>query len=87
MIKVHLYGYIASLKDSMCAYIKSAHKWHFTLNDMAIEGSIVGDDASANKSDWIPPEVDHIILPLDSTPATPRHYPNRQRQPADRYQS
>ena len=54
---------------------------------MAVEGSTVGDDASANKSDWIPPEVDHIILPPDSTPATPRRYPNRQRQPPDCYQS
>ena len=54
---------------------------------MAVEGSTVGDDASANKSDWIPPEVDHIILPTDSTLATPQRYPNRQRQPPDRYRS
>ena len=53
---------------------------------MAVKGSTVGDDAGANKSDRIQPEVDHIILPPDSTPATPRRYPNRQRQPPDHYQ-
>ena len=63
------------------------HRYIPGVNDMAVEGSTVGNDASANKSDWIPPEVDHIILPPDSTPATPQRYPNRQRQPPDRYRS
>ena len=51
---------------------------------MAAQGS-TEDSRSVFESDWAPPTVDHFILPPTSTSPTSRRYPERQRQPPDRY--
>ena len=52
--------------------------------DLAAQGS-TEDSRSVLGSDWAPPTVDHFILPSTSTSSISRRYPERQRQPPDRY--
>ena len=77
------------ISDGRCTKVvhtnRLQHRYVPGVHDMAVEGSTVGDDAGANTSDWVPPTVDHIILPPDATSATLQHYPERERQPADRH--
>ena len=61
------------------------HRYIPGAQDFRSQDSAVGDDDTFG-SDWAPPAVDHMILPPAAPPANSRRYPQRHRQPPDRYQ-